>query len=85
MLCVCVGGPTGDVPCNCHTPACTRHASPPAALLPHTPRAQAANALLPPPACVRVHCDLQCGASRTVQAIKAGFVARVTKRVAEQK
>ncbi|KXZ51263.1 hypothetical protein GPECTOR_13g750 [Gonium pectorale] len=27
----------------------------------------------------------QCGASRTVQAIKAGFVARVTKRVAEQK
>ncbi|PNH02420.1 Eukaryotic translation initiation factor 2 subunit beta [Tetrabaena socialis] len=27
----------------------------------------------------------QCGASRTVQAIKAGFVARVTKRVAENK
>ncbi|GIL62764.1 hypothetical protein Vafri_16940 [Volvox africanus] len=27
----------------------------------------------------------QCGASRTVQAIKAGFVARVTKRVADAK
>ncbi|KAG2496630.1 hypothetical protein HYH03_005451 [Edaphochlamys debaryana] len=27
----------------------------------------------------------QCGASRTVQAIKAGFVARTTKRAAEQK